>query len=160
MSNYFSPASNLPPEQEAIRAKCFHPTGTFVEFQKEEIEQSIPKRFEKIVAQYPDRIAVKSPVQEFTYTELNQGSNQIAHAILSHRGCQPESVALMFENGAPLVAAILGVLKTGKFVTLLDPSFPKARVAFVLDDSRAKVIVADRRNASLAREVASSHCRI
>ena len=44
---------DLPPEQQAIRAKCFHPTGTFVEFKKEEIEQSIPERFEKIVGLYP-----------------------------------------------------------------------------------------------------------
>ena len=32
----------LPPEQEAIRAKCFHPAGKFIEFTKNEIEQSIP----------------------------------------------------------------------------------------------------------------------
>jgi hypothetical protein len=44
---------NLRPEQEAIRSKCFHPSGTFVEFPKEEIEQSIPGRFEKIVELYP-----------------------------------------------------------------------------------------------------------
>ena len=36
-----------PPEQQVIRAKCFHPTGAFVEFKKEEVEQSIPERFEK-----------------------------------------------------------------------------------------------------------------
>jgi hypothetical protein len=40
--------SKSPPEQEAIRAKCFHPSGIFVDFAKEEIEQSIPERFEKI----------------------------------------------------------------------------------------------------------------
>jgi hypothetical protein len=40
--------TNPPPEQEAMRAKCFHPTGTFVEFKKEELEQSVSQRFEKI----------------------------------------------------------------------------------------------------------------
>ena len=79
MSDYLSPASNLPPEQEAIRAKCFHPSGTFIEFKKEEIEQSIPKRFEKIVIQYPNRIAVKSPVQEFI---------QMAAVIIQYQGKQ------------------------------------------------------------------------
>jgi len=54
MNKFSKGALNLPPEQEAIRAKCFHPTGTFVEFKKEEIEQSIPERFEKIVRQYPE----------------------------------------------------------------------------------------------------------
>ena len=56
----------LPAEQQAIRDKCFHPSGTFVEFAKEEIEQSIPERFEKIVARFPDHIAVKSKNQTLT----------------------------------------------------------------------------------------------
>jgi len=50
----------LPPEQQAIRAKCFHPSGVFIEFRKEEIEQSIPDRFEQQVAKYPNRIAIKT----------------------------------------------------------------------------------------------------
>jgi hypothetical protein len=40
----------LPPQQDAIQAKCFHPTGRFVEFTKDEVDQSIPGRFEQIVA--------------------------------------------------------------------------------------------------------------
>jgi hypothetical protein len=50
----------LPPEQEAIRAKFLHPTGTFIEVEREEIEQSIRERFETVLRQYPDRIAVKT----------------------------------------------------------------------------------------------------
>jgi len=50
----------LPPEQLAIRAKCFHPSGIFIEFKKEEVEQSIPERFERIVRKHPDRLAVKT----------------------------------------------------------------------------------------------------
>ncbi len=44
----------LPPEQKAIRANCFHPTGTFVEFRREDVEQSIPHHLEQIVAKCPD----------------------------------------------------------------------------------------------------------
>jgi len=46
MTHFTRQVANLPPEQQAIRVKCFHPSGTFVEFRKEEIEQSIPERFE------------------------------------------------------------------------------------------------------------------
>ena len=53
MSDFSQRVTNLPPEQEAIRAKCFHPTGKFVEFTKDEVEQSIPERFEKIVRYIP-----------------------------------------------------------------------------------------------------------
>ena len=49
MSDLSKQGSELPAEQRAIRAKCFHPSGTFVDFKKEEIEQTIPRRFEKIV---------------------------------------------------------------------------------------------------------------
>ena len=57
--------------QQAIWAKCFHPSGNFVEFKREEIEQSIPQRFEKIVRKYPDRVAVQSDDHEFSYEKLN-----------------------------------------------------------------------------------------
>jgi hypothetical protein len=50
----------LPPEQQAIRVKAFHPSGTFVEFPEADAEKSIPERFEKIAQQYPDRTAVKT----------------------------------------------------------------------------------------------------
>ena len=60
MNDLLRPVTKLPPEQEAIKAKCFHPTGTFVEFKKEEVEQSIPQRFERIVRQHPKWIAVKT----------------------------------------------------------------------------------------------------
>ena len=60
MSTLRSHSTGPPPEQQAIRAKCFHPTGTFIEFEKEEIEQSIPDRFEEQVSKYPNRLAVKT----------------------------------------------------------------------------------------------------
>jgi len=49
----------LPPEQQAMGAKCIHPTGRFVEFTKDEVEQSIPGRFQQIVAQYSCRFAYR-----------------------------------------------------------------------------------------------------
>ena len=69
MANISTPISDLPPEQQAIRDKCFHPTGGFIEFKKEEIEQSIPDRFEKIVRLYPEQIAVKTDSHVVTYAE-------------------------------------------------------------------------------------------
>ncbi len=50
----------IPQWQQTIQDECFHPTGKFVPFEKGEIEQSIPKRFEKMATMYSDRVAVKS----------------------------------------------------------------------------------------------------
>ena len=105
---------NLPPEQEAIRAKCFHPNGTFVEFKDEETEQFVPDRFQQQVHKFPLRLAVETRSHQFTYDELNKASNRLAHAILAQRGEGPEPVPLLLEHGAPLVVATLGVLKAGK----------------------------------------------
>jgi len=115
MSDFSRLVPILPLEQEAVRAKCFHPTGTFVEFKREEVEQSITERFEKIVRQYPERLAVKAGDRALTYDQLNQAVNRIARSILDKRGAGTEPVALLFEHGIDGIAAILGVLKAGKF---------------------------------------------
>jgi len=154
MSDHSRFATNLPPEQEAIRAKCFHPSGTFIEFKKEEIEQSIPERFEKIARQYPGRVAVKMGECALTYDQLNQAANRIARAILEYRGEGQEPVALLLGKDAALVTAILGALKTGTFYVPLDPSFPQARIAHMLQDSQAGLVVTNSKNLSLAREFA------
>ena len=138
--------TKLPLEQELIRAKCFHPTGTFVEFKQEEIEQSIPERFEKIVRRYPERIAVKTHHHTLTYDELNKAANRIARAILARVGEGEEPVALLLEHGAFIIAAILGILKAGKIYVSLDPALPHTRAARMLEDSQAKLLLTDTKH--------------
>ena len=60
MSTFPVNVSSIPKEQSRIREKCFHPSGAFEEFKKEDIDQSIPGRFEQQVQLYPDRLAVKA----------------------------------------------------------------------------------------------------
>lgn len=150
----------LPPEQEAIRAKCFHPSGTFVKFPIEDVEQSIPERFEKIVQMYPDQIAVRTLKDTLTYAEINAMANRIAYTLLERQGRKTQLVAILLEKDIPQLAAMLAVIKAGKFFLILDPTFPKARIAAMLEDSRAKLVVTDRRHASLANEVATSGCQV
>src|SRR5262249_13690896 len=137
MSNLTANQMRLPPEQEAIRARCFHPSGTFVEFPSEDVETSIPERFEKIARMNSDRIAVKDGEQIVTYAELNVMANRVAHTLFELRGSQKEPVALLLEKGIAQVASMLGVLKAGKFFVLLDPSSPKARIATLFEKSQA-----------------------
>src|SRR5262245_61719201 len=128
-----SPANTnfpLPPEQEAIRAKCLHPDGGFIEFTKEETEQSIAGRFEKIERKFPDRLAVKAGDRSLSYEALNQAANRVARAILAKCGQGNEPIALLFEHGIDAIVAILGTLKAGKFYFALDPLFPAERIAY------------------------------
>jgi len=127
-----------------------------VEFEKEEIEQSIPDRFEQIVARYPDRIAVKSANHVLTYAELNATVNRVARAILARRGEGEEPIALLLEHDAPMIAAILGTLKAGKIFVPLDPSYPQAGLTHLLEDSQAALIVTDNKNLFVAEGLARS----
>ncbi|MFQ5853749.1 MAG: AMP-binding protein, partial [Candidatus Binatia bacterium] len=148
------------PLQQAIRAKCFHPSGTFIEFKKEEIEQSIPDRFEQMVRMYPDRLAVKTRDHQLTYDELNKAANRVARTVLNHSGEEPVPVALLFEQDTSLIAALLGAFKSGNFYVPLDPSFPSSRTTFILKDSGVKLILTDRENIPLAHELSQGICRV
>jgi non-ribosomal peptide synthetase component F len=150
----------LPPEQEAIRGKCFHPSGTFVEFPEAEIEQSIPARFEKIVATFPDRLALRSKNCALTYRQLNEAANRVAEALLAVRGKKPEAVALMFEQGAAAMSAILGVVKAGMFYVPMDPSAPPKRCTAILNHSTASLLVTNTQNLAKAELVATDRCKI
>ena len=149
-------ATNLPPEQEAIRAKCFHPSGTFVEFKKQEVEQSIPERFEKVMQMFPDRIAVKTEDQILTYDALNKAANRVAWTIHRQTGGIREPLILLSENSVNSIIACLGILKAGKILVVVDTSLPKERITFIFDDSCAQAIVTDRHMLGLAEASARS----
>ncbi len=127
---------------------------SFVKFKKEDIEQSIPARFEQQVARHPDRMAVKTKRYELSYATLNRATNRLGRAILAQRGNREEPVALLLETDAPLIAAIVGTFKAGKILLPLDPSFPHERLAHLFRDSGAPVIVTNDANLSLAKGLA------
>ena len=90
------------------------------------------------------RPAVINRNRPLTYHELNQAANRLAHAILAQREEKQEPIALLLEHDSPLLVAIMGVLKAGKICVVLDPSFPIARSAFLLEDSQAGLLITDR----------------
>jgi amino acid adenylation domain-containing protein len=156
MSDFSRYVRKLPPEQQAIRAKCSHTTGTFVEFTKEEVEQSIPQRFERIVRKFPERIAVKTKNNTRTYAELNRAANQVAHTLLAERGDKEEPIVALVDHDANAIATILGVFKTGKTCVPLDPAYHQVRAAHIVEDSRAQLIITNSKNLSLAHELAEN----
>lgn len=121
-----------------------------------DIEQSIGERFESQVCTSPERLAVKSGAEAWTYRELNERANQNAHSLLERRGRASEPVAIFYEHGAPLVAAILGALKAGKFYLVLDPHDPDAQLAATLAGATPPIVLCDSYNADRARAIAGS----
>src|SRR5205807_8306704 len=93
------------------------------------------------VARTPDAPAVVSGAETITYRELDLRSNRLAHHLRS-LGVQPEVVVgLCLDRSADMLVALLGILKAGGIYLPLDPDYPRERLAFMLDDARALLLV-------------------
>jgi amino acid adenylation domain-containing protein len=136
------------------------PINEFLPLREEQFAQTLTEQFEKIARRYPHRIAVKMGEVAVTYAELNAMSNRVARAILAERASDPEPIGLFFARGVVQIAGVLGVLKAGKFFVLLDSSFPKDRIALILEDSQAKFLIADEQNILAARQAADNGRRV
>ena len=160
MSDPLKHHSELPPEQEAIRAKCFHPSGTFVEFPIEDVETLIPDRFEKMVARYPNNWAIVTDSESLTYTELNERANHVACTLVDRFGPGPQVIALLFESKLAMIVALLAILKAGKILVLLDPAFPKQRSRDIIADVHARCLLVEQQTELSGREIADGHCEL
>jgi amino acid adenylation domain-containing protein len=135
------------------------PCNPFRRFERAEIEQSICARFEAQAARRSSALAIADGAQRRSYGELNCLANRIARAILDTAPADGRPVALLFEQGAMAIAAMLGVLKSGHFYVPLSPRLPVARLETILEDSQAGLILTNRLNAPLAREVSGAAAR-
>ncbi len=139
-----------------VPRRILGPTNPFAAFEKWEIEQSIPDRFGKIAAGNAGRVAVTSRGRPITYEELSRTVDRVAEAVTGRHNTREGPVALLLGNRAPVIAAILGVLKAGAFYVPLDPSYPRSRLARMLEHSRADLLVTDGANRDLAAELAGT----
>jgi amino acid adenylation domain-containing protein len=133
-----------------------HPTNEFVHFEKRDVDQSIPERFQQQVRKYPHHVAIKTNTQTATYSELNQAANRIARAVVTQCNNGTNAVGLVLEKSVPMIAAMLGVLKTARAYVPLDPVHPAARLAHILDDAETELIVTNNRYLALAQQLANN----
>ncbi|WP_328952343.1 amino acid adenylation domain-containing protein (plasmid) [Streptomyces sp. NBC_00184] len=104
---------------------------------------SLPELFREHVRATPDLVALVCGDVSLTYAELDARSNRLAHALIA-RGAGPERlVAVSLPRSAELVVAILAVLKTGAAYVPVDPEYPAARIAYMLDDAGPALVVTD-----------------
>ncbi len=144
--------ADIPDAQLAIRARCVHPTGRFTPFPPAALETSIARRFEAQAARHPDRLALKTRRHALTYAELDAVANRIARAIAAHPGTAGDPVALIFDPGPLAIAAMLAALKAGRPYVPLDPSYPLARLDYIIRDSTASLVLTEASHAAaLAR---------
>jgi amino acid adenylation domain-containing protein len=141
------------PSMHLLRHIPIPPDSAFRPFADDEIEQSIGRRFERQVDAYADRLAVAWAAGRYSYSTLNATANRLARTILARRGDAAEPVALLFAHGGDALAAILATLKAGKFYVVLDPRHPEERLRYMLEDSGAKLVIADAAHRAYAQRL-------
>ncbi|HEV2755336.1 MAG TPA: amino acid adenylation domain-containing protein, partial [Actinomycetota bacterium] len=97
--------------------------------------------FEARVHEDPDAVALTFGDDDVTYGELNRRANRLAHHLVDE-GVGPDvPVGVCLERGPDLVVSLLAVLKAGGVYVPLDPEYPAERLAFMVEDTAAPVVV-------------------
>ena len=126
----------LTPEEQRRLLVEWNDTATV--YQSESLAH---EHFERQAANAPDAVAVTLGAEQLSYRELNARANRVAHA-LRRLGVGPDvMVGLMVERSLEMMVGLLGILKAGGAYLPLDPSYPAERLAFMLEDSAAPVLL-------------------
>ena len=101
----------------------------------------VQRLFEEQVAKAPEAAAVVTSGECLSYRELNRRANSLAR-LLHTKGVGPETVvALCVQRSPEMVAALIGILKSGGAYLPIDPAYPGERKLFMLEDSGARLVL-------------------
>lgn len=122
-------------ERRATIAQCQPAASTF--------PPAVHRQFEQQVQQHPDAIAVRCEGRTFSYAQLNERANQLAHQLQKDGIAHGECVALFMPKSEYYVVAILAVLKAGGCYVPIDIDLPALHVEFILQNSAARCVIID-----------------
>ncbi|KAI8805276.1 hypothetical protein BJ742DRAFT_409393 [Cladochytrium replicatum] len=128
-------------------------------------EGAITDIFARNAAAFPERTCVvesvyvpESPLtfsttRQFSYTQINQASNVLAHHLI-RSGIQREDLVVLYSyRGVDLVVAVMGVLKAGATFSVIDPAYPPSRQIIYLSVAQPRGLVVLRKAGTLSDEV-------
>ncbi|CAO3403334.1 non-ribosomal peptide synthase/polyketide synthase [Azospirillum palustre] len=104
----------------------------------------LPRLFEVQAARSPDATAVIAGTRSVSYGDLNRQANRLAHRLRALGVAPGVPVAVMLERTEVLPTGLLAILKAGGAYVPLDPDYPADRVAYMLADSQAALVVTQR----------------
>lgn len=99
--------------------------------------------FENQVSQTPHALAIKSNGTEYSYQDIENSANKIAHYLIS-KGVKPgDLIAIYFMRSELPIIAMLGILKAGAAYVPIDRSFPEDRIKHIINDAKIKIILTE-----------------
>jgi natural product biosynthesis luciferase-like monooxygenase protein len=114
-------------------------------------EACIHHQIEEQAARTPHTVALVFEEQELSYQQLNERANQVAGHLRALGVGPGELVGIHIDRSLELVVAALAVMKAGGAYVPLDPTYPAERISFMLEDSKARVVLTDAEHAASLR---------
>lgn len=127
--------------------------GVFARGVGEEVAEAVPsagaahpfslllQKLDENAERFPDAVAVSFEGSSLTYGELDRRSNRLARRLRNIGVERGDRIAIGLERSLDLVVALIGVQKSGGGYVPLDPEFPAGRLAYMLQDSGARVLI-------------------
>lgn len=113
---------------------------------------SIIDLFNEQVKKFPDLLAVKYRETTYTYTQLNEKSNQLAHTIKNYVKENNEPIGLLCAKSSEMVVAILAILKVNGSYVPIDRDYPTERINHILQDAKCNVLLFQNDKVKLDKE--------
>ncbi|HLP46047.1 MAG TPA: amino acid adenylation domain-containing protein, partial [Candidatus Kapabacteria bacterium] len=112
-------------------------------------DKTIMQLFAGQAEKSPDHIALIGPVQpvqlvrhfNLTYRQLNEQSDRVANLLVNKGILADDIIGIMMERSIEMITAILGIFKSGGAYLPIDPKYPPERIAYMLKDSNAKIVL-------------------
>ncbi len=128
-------------QQSELRKLLVEWNATAAEYPE---DKGVHELFAAQAEKTPNAVAVEYEGEQLTYEELNYRTNQLAR-YLQKLGVGPEvRVGICLDRSTDTLVGLLGILKAGAAYVPLDPAYPRARLAFMLEDARVAVLLAHR----------------
>src|SRR3989339_259316 len=116
--------------------------------------KTLPQLFEEQVKRTPDHIALEYENQKFSYEELNQKANRLAHYLKKKHKIKPDNIiGLMLDRSPEMLIGIIAILKVGGAYLPLDPEYPEERIKQILSKSGARLVLTNRNKKSAVKTV-------
>lgn len=130
-------------EQSERILRTFNQTARNFPFNK-----GLSELFEDQVAQHPHSLALVCDDRQLTYETLNREADKFADYLRNKLlSTEERLVILLMERSEKLIVSLLAVLKAGAAYVPIDPSYPKQRVEWIVEDTKAPIIITDKFNA-------------
>lgn len=107
---------------------------------------------EESTRNYPDKVALITTRGRYTYREIDEMSNKVAHSLLSEGLKRGDRVAVFMDNSMEAVVSLFGILKAGGVFLMINPTTKSEKLTYILNNCRATALISSQQRPSVITE--------